>query len=303
MPTLYTQAEKNVKKTWLLMTTFLVLLIFLGWLFSYLLNNYAILIIAVIISLLINFSSYWYSDKIVLKMAKAKPIEKKDFPELFRIVENLSITAGLPTPKIFVMSEQQPNAFTTGRDASHAIIVVTQGLLDKLKRKELEGVIAHEISHIGNKDILLGTVIVILVGFIALLSNWFLRISFWGSARRRDNDSQFGTLIFFLGILAAILAPIAAQLIQLAISRKREFLADANGALLTRYPEGLAQALKKIAEDKTSLRNVNISTAHLYIESPFKSKQKKNWFVKLFMTHPPVEERIKALLSMNLQSK
>jgi heat shock protein HtpX len=299
MATLYTQAEANTRKTFLLIIGFCVLLIGFGWLFSYLLDSYVILVIAVILAIGQSFSSYWYSDKIVLSTVKAKPIKKEDNPELYRLVENLCITAGLPMPKIYILNEAQPNAFATGRDKDHAVVVVTQGLLDKLERAELEGVIAHELSHIGNKDILLGTVVVILVGIIATLSDSFLRISFWGGGRR-DSRDEGGALMMVLGIFAAILAPLAAVLIQLAISRKREFLADATGALLTRYPEGLARALEKIANDPAPLKVANNSTAHLFIASPFRGKQSKNWFTKLFSTHPPIEERVKALMEINV---
>ncbi len=296
MATLYAQADKNIRKTWLLITGFLIFIIGIGYLFSYLLDSYVILVIAVIISILMSSGSYWYSDKIVLSISHAQPIGKKDNPELYRLVENLSITAGLPLPKIYIIEESQPNAFATGRDANHAVIAITRGLLEKLDRVELEGVIAHELSHIGNKDMLLGTVIVILVGIIALISNWFLRISFWGgSGRRRSSRDSSGTILLIIGILAAILAPIAATLIKLAISRKREFLADATAALLTRYPEGLVRALEKISTDPHPLRVANNSTAHLYFSSPFKGKQSQNWLTKLFMTHPPIEKRIKAL--------
>jgi len=226
MATLYTQAESNTRKTWILLSGFFVFIIGLGYLFSYLLDNSFILIIAVIFSFLMSFGSYWYSDKIVLSLAKAKPIEKKDNPELYRIVENLSLTAGLPLPKIYIIEEMQPNAFATGRDAKHAVIAVTRGLLEKLDRVELEGVISHEISHIKNKDILLSTIVVVLVGIVALLSDFFLRISFWGG--RRDSRDSGGTLLVILGIIAAILAPLAATLLQLAISRKREFLTRRN---------------------------------------------------------------------------
>jgi heat shock protein HtpX len=299
MATLYTQADSNIRKTWLFLSFFLIFIIALGWLFSYLLESQVILWIAVIFSLLMNFASYWYSDKIVLLLTKAKSIEKKDNPELYRIVENLSITAGLPTPKIYILEEAQANAFATGRDPDHAIIAVTRGLLEKLDRLELEGVIAHELSHIGNRDILLSSMIVVLAGIVSLLSDYFLRITYWGGGRKRDKDS--GSSIFFLlGLIAAILAPIAATLIRLAISRKREFLADATGALLTRYPEGLARALEKISMDSNSLRVANNATSHLFISNPFKAKQSQNWLVKLFMTHPPVEERIKVLRKMKI---
>lgn len=282
------------------MLGFFIFIIAFGWFFSLVMNNNIILIIAVVLSIVMSFTSYWYSDKIVLKMANAKMIEKKDNPELYRIVENLCITAGLPLPKIFIMDEAQPNAFATGRDANHAVVAVTKGLLEKLNRVELEGVIAHELSHIGNKDMLLQTVIVVLVGVVAILSDFFLRISFWGGLGG-DNDSRGNTALFVLGIIAAILAPIAAMLMKMAISRKREFLADASGALLTRYPEGLASALEKISADTNSIKRANNSTAHLYISNPFKGKKKTSWFTKLFLTHPPAEQRIQALRGMKIE--
>jgi len=296
MATLYTQADSNIRKTWILLTLFLILVIGLGWFFSYLLDNSVFLIIAVFLSITQSVASFWYSDKIVLAITKAKEIQKKDNPELYRIIENLAITAGLPTPKIYIINEAQPNAFATGRDEKHAVVAVTRGLLEKLERTELEGVIAHELAHIGNKDMLLGTVIVVLVGVVALLSRMFLRISFHSGGRRK-RDSSAG-LIMVLGLIGAILAPIIATFIQLAISRKREFLADATGALLTRYPEGLARALEKISSNRTPLKTADSSTAHLYISSPFKEK---NWLTSLFATHPPVEKRLKALRGMKIE--
>ncbi len=298
MATIYTHAGSNIRKTWLLMTGFLILIIALGWLFGNIFESQMILLIAVGFSVLTSISSYWYSDKIVLATAKAKPIEKKDNPELCRLVENLCITAGLPLPKIYIIEEAQPNAFATGRDARHAVVAVTRGLLDKLEKTELEGVIAHELSHIGNKDMLLQTVVVIMAGVIAILSHFFLRISFFGGGR--SSKSSGGGLLILAGIAAAILAPIAASLIRLAISRKREFLADASGSLLTRYPEGLARALEKISVDPSPLKVANDTTSHLYIANPFRGKEKKSWFHKLFMTHPPMEERVKALRGMSI---
>lgn len=296
--TLYTQAESNIRKTWILMTGFLILIIAFGWLFSYLFGNQNILFFTVIFSVLTSLGSYWYSDKIVLALTGAKPIEKRDNPELYRLVENLCITAGLPLLKIYILEESQPNAFAAGRDKNHAIVAVTRGLLQNLERVELEGVVAHELSHIGNKDMLLQTIIVILAGTVALLANFFLRISFSGG-RRSSRDSG-GSVLAIVGILAAILAPIAATLIRLAISRKREFLADATAALLTRYPEGLARALEKISADPNPLKVANDATSHLYIASPFRGKEKTSWFHKLFSTHPPIGERIKALRGMTI---
>ena len=252
-----------------------------------------------IFSFVTSFGSYWYSDKLVLAMSHAMPVVHDQNPELYHIVENLCITAGLPVPKIYIIPEMQPNAFATGRDKNHAVVAVTQGLLARLNKTELEGVLAHELSHIGNKDILLSTIVVVLAGTIALLSNMFLRMSFFGGGRRRnDRDGEGGAILMVLSIVAAILAPIAATLIQLAISRKREFLADASGALLTRYPEGLASALEKISQDPTPMQTANTATSHLFIESPFKENQKQSWFVKLFSTHPPTEDRIRILRGM-----
>ena len=294
--TLYTQVSKNIRKTWLLITVFLVFIVGLGWLFGNVYDQPLILYFAVGFSFLTSFLSYWHSDKIVLALSHAKPIEKKDAPELYRIVENLCIAGGLPLPKIYVINDPAPNAFATGRDAKHAVVAVTSGLLEILERSELEGVIAHELSHIGNRDMLVSTVVVILVGTVAMMADLFLRMSFWGMRSRDSRDrGQLGAIMMVLGIVAVILAPIAATLIQLAVSRKREFLADASGALLTRYPEGLASALRKISAYPQSVRHASDATAHLYFASPFRSKEKKSWFHKLFLTHPPVEERIKAL--------
>jgi len=301
MATLYTQAESNIRKTWLYLFFFLLLIIAIGWLISYFLQSPAILYFAVILSILLNFFAYWHSDKIVLSLSKAKFIEKRDNPELYRLVENLCITAGLPLPRIYIIDSPQPNAFATGRDAKHAAVAVTRGLLEKLERTELEGVLAHELSHIGNRDILLQTIIVVLVGFVAILTNFFFRISFWGGTGGRDREGGQARLIMTLVALAlVILAPIVAQLIKLAISRKREYLADSSGALLTRYPEGLASALEKISQDPNSLKGASDATSHLYIASPFKGKEKTSWLHELYMTHPPIGERIKILRDMKI---
>ncbi|MEK7173032.1 MAG: M48 family metallopeptidase, partial [Patescibacteria group bacterium] len=233
---------------------------------------------------------------------RSQPIKEQDNRELFHVVENLCIAEGIPMPKIYIMPEAQPNAFATGRDYQHSVVVVTIGLLQKLNKSELEGVIAHELSHIKNKDMLLQTVVVVLAGIVAMLSDFFLRMSFYGGLRSSDNDnSKAGAIMLVLTLAAAILAPIAATLIQLAISRKREFLADASGALLTRYPEGLASALEKISADATPMRHASNSTAHLFIASPFKGKKGASWLIKIFMTHPPVEERLTALRGMDIK--
>ncbi|MDO8601121.1 MAG: M48 family metallopeptidase [bacterium] len=294
MPTIYTNAESNIRKTWMLISVFLVIIIGFGWIFSQVFQNPVILIYAVIFSLIINIASFWYSDKVVLAITRAKPIKKQDSPELYRLVENLCITAGLPSPPIYILEEAQPNAFATGRDKNHAVIAVTRGLLEKLDKAELEGVISHELSHIGNKDMLLMTMVVVLVGFISILSNIFTRSLF---GRRDDrNGGQAGLILAIVGIVLAILSPIVAMLIQMAISRKREFLADASGALLTRYPEGLASALEKIGADKNPMKTASASTSHLFIANPLKGQS----FLTLFSTHPPLEERIKALRGMEI---
>lgn len=299
--TLYTHKDENIRKTWLLFTMFLVVVIGIGWLFSYIYQSPGILYGVVIFAVLMNIFSYWFSDTIVLSMAHAQPIEKKDNPDLYNIVENLCITAGLPMPRIYIVDEAQPNAFATGRNPQHAVVAVTQGLLDRLNRSELEGVIAHELSHIGNRDMLLSTVIVVLVGFISILSDMFMRSAIWGSFTRRNDEREGGQaqmILFIIGIIISILAPLSAQLIQLAISRKREFLADASGALLTRYPEGLASALEKISGSATPMAVASSTTAHLWLDDPFKGPQRTNWLRKMFMTHPPAEERIAALRGM-----
>ncbi|MBI2633743.1 MAG: M48 family metallopeptidase, partial [Parcubacteria group bacterium] len=240
-----------------------------GWVFSQYYGSPSILLFAVIFSSVMAILSYWYSDKIVLAIAGAREVAKKsDYPALYRIVENLAIAAGLPMPRIYIIEEQAPNAFATGRNPEHAVVAVTGGLLERLNKNELEGVIAHELSHIGNRDMLLSTVVVVLVGFISLISDWFMRSLWWGG-RDRDDNRGSGVLMI-LALVAAILAPLIAMLMQLAISRRREFLADASGALLTRYPDGLASALEKISSDPTPMRHARPATAHLYFENPFK---------------------------------
>ncbi|MCX6813080.1 MAG: M48 family metallopeptidase [Candidatus Azambacteria bacterium] len=300
--TLYANRASNIRRTWLLFTVFFIVVIGIGWAFSRIYANPSILYFAVVFSVLMNVVAYWYSDKIVLKMARAVPVEHKAAPELYHIVENLSITAGLPIPEIYLIHEKQPNAFATGRNPKHAVVAVTEGLLEKLDRSELEGVLAHELSHVGNRDMLLSTVIVVLVGFISIISDMFLRSAFWGGLGKRDDreNGQAGAIFMIIGIVLAILAPIAAMLIQLAISRKREFLADVSGALLTRYPEGLASALEKISSDSTPMRVANNTTAHLWLDDPFKGQKKTSWLRKLFMTHPPIEERVKALRGLRI---
>ena len=299
MATIYSEADKNIRRTWILMLTFFFVVVGIAWAFSYALNNPAILYIAVAFSLVMNVGSFWYSDKLALATSGAKPAEGADFLELNRIVENLAITSGMEKPRVFIINDPAPNAFATGRDEKHAAVAVTTGLLSIMERSELEGVIAHELSHIKNKDTLVMTVVVVLLGFVTLLSDFFLRSMIYGRGGGNDNrDGRLQIIMIVAGIALAIFAPLVAQLIQFAVSRRREFLADASGALLTRYPEGLASALQKIGAHAQPMRRANHATAHLFIGNPFGAKARQG-FNRLFMTHPPTEERIRALLDKN----
>jgi len=291
MATIYTHQDSNIRRTWFLITLFLVLIISFGWVISQAYGDPIILYIIAGVASMISVVSYWFSDKIVIASMRAKKATQETHPELIRVVENLAITAGLPMPQVYIVPEAAPNAFATGRDPEHAVVAVTEGLLVLLERNELEGVIAHELAHIGNRDMLLGTVIVVLVGFITIISDMLL----WGG-RSSDNGKMA-----ILAIVGAIIAPVVAVLIQLAISRKREFLADASAVLLTRYPEGLASALTKISSSSTPMRHSSTATAHLWIASPAKShnaRKTRGRVAKFFMTHPPVEARVKALTEM-----
>ncbi|OGG54918.1 zinc metalloprotease HtpX [Candidatus Kaiserbacteria bacterium RIFCSPHIGHO2_02_FULL_49_11] len=293
MATLYQDRSHNVLKTWGLMVGFFLIVMLVGWAISYYYGNPSILYVAVVFSIFMNIGSYWFSDKIVLKMTHAKPASREEYFDLYTVTENLAITAGLPMPKLYVIQDPAPNAFATGRNEKHAVVAATTGLLERLDRAELEGVIAHELSHIKNKDMLVMTVAVVLAGFIAIVADIFLRMSMFGGDR---DNGKAGAVFAILAVVAIILAPIAAQLMQLAISRRREFLADASGALLTRYPEGLASALQKIHAHAAPMKNANHATAHLFIGNPFGAQAGK--FVnRLFSTHPPVEDRVKALLT------
>ena len=293
MATLYTQQGANIRKTWMLMSVFLIIVIGLGFVFARVYNNPTILYFFVIFSVGMNIVSYWYSDKIALSMAGAHPATREQYFDFYTIVENLAITAGLPMPKIFVIEDPSPNAFATGRDKEHAVVAVTTGLLSIMNKTELEGVVAHEMSHIGNRDMLVSTVAVVLVGFVSIVSDMMIRMTIFGG---RNNDREGGNGIFMIvGIVLSILAPIAATLIQLAISRKREYLADSSGALLTRYPEGLASALEKINQYGRPMKKQSTAIAHLYIANPQGSGAFAKKVGNLFSTHPPVEDRIKRL--------
>lgn len=293
---LYSAISSNKWKTWIIMIIFVVFITTIVYVMSKALGLSSIGMagMALVFAGLMSIGSYYYSDKLVISTSGAKLASKAQFPKYFRIVENLAIGAGLPTPKIYVINDPSPNAFATGRDPKHAVVCATTGLLDMMTEAELEGVIAHELSHIKNFDIRLMGVVAVLVGFVAILSDLFIRATFF-----RDSDDNRGNAIFLvIAIILAILSPIAAMLIQTAVSRKREYLADASGVLLTRYPEGLASALEKLKNDHTAPRSASNATAHLFIENPFDNKKVKNLFTGLFNTHPPLEERIKILRSM-----
>ncbi len=290
MATLYTEQEKNVRKTWLLVIGFLAVIIGLGWFFSYYFQSPGILVIAVIIAVGMNMIAYWNADRIALRSVRAIPADPQKYKDLHRMVENLSITAGIPKPRVYIIPDASPNAFATGRDAKHAAVAFTTGLLEILEPVELEGVVAHELAHIGNRDILLSTMVIVLVGFVALLSDMALRSVLFGGGDNRDR----GGAIAIIGLVLAILAPVAATLIQLAISRKREYLADATGALLTRYPEGLARALEKISSFNRPMARASDATAHLFIANPF-GAQENSFIHKMFRTHPPTGDRITRL--------
>ncbi len=297
MATLYTHKESNQRLTLLYITGFLLFVIGVGYVFAGAMHSSAVLYGAVLFSVVMSISSYWWSDKIVLSMSGAKLVAFEDNKELYRVIENLAITAGLPTPKIYTIEDTALNAFATGRNPKHGVICFTTGILQTLNRAELEGVAAHELSHIGNRDTLIATVVVILVGFVALVADWFRHWAWFGGNRDNDNKGQFQVILMIVAIVLSLLAPLATTLMQLAISRKREFLADASGALLTRYPEGLASALEKISGDKEPLEAANRATASLYIANPFKGVK----VAKYFMTHPPIEERIAALRGMEVK--
>lgn len=297
MASLYDYQSSNVRRTWVLFATFIFAISLLGWVFSQAYGDPSFFVFGMSFSVIYSLISYWFSANIALGLARAKPVKKEDYPELYNIVENLSISAGIPMPGVYLTSEGQINAFATGRNKENASVAVTEGALARLNRQELEGVLAHEMSHIGNRDILVSTVAAILAGIITLLADVFLRSAFWGGGRRRDSETN--EIFFIFAIVLSILAPIGTMLIQMAISRRREALADASGVLLIRYKEGLISALLKIGADQIPMSAARDSTAHLWIDNPFKGNQ-TSWWHKMFMTHPPIEERIKTLEAMNI---
>jgi heat shock protein HtpX len=299
---MYEQISRNKWKSAALVVFFMGFIFLLTWFFEYVTGwGKGGLILAVAVSMGIAAAGYYSSDKIVLAISKARPVTKEEYPYLYNVVEGLAIAAGLPTPRCYVIDDTAPNAFATGRNPQKAVICVTTGLLTKLDRVELEGVVAHEMSHIKNYDVRLQTVVVVMAGVVALLSDWMLRSFFWGGGRRRGGRERGGSggagaILIVVGLVLAFLSPLIATIIQLAVSRKREFLADASGAMLTRYPPGLASALRKLAADTEPLEAANKATAHLYIVNPLKNV--KGAVNKLFSTHPPIEERIAALEKM-----
>jgi heat shock protein HtpX len=301
--TIYTNISANKWRSVVTMTIFVAVVIALGYVFGVALRLWWLLPLAIVVAIAQSFSAYWWSDKVALAISGAHEVDKAAAPELFRIVENLSITAGLPMPRVYIIDDPSPNAFATGRDPQHSAVAVTSGLLAKLDKPELEGVIAHEFSHVGNYDIRLSSIIVVLVGFVVLMSDFFLRYTFWGGGGRRNNnngDGQVQMVLMLVGIVLALLSPLVAMLMQLAISRKRELLADADGALLTRNPNGLADALEKITMDPLSMRASNKATAHLFIASPLHdtSGKPKGFMAGLFDTHPDPALRIAKLREM-----
>lgn len=297
MSTLYTHQDSNIRKTWFLMAMFFVVVIAIGYSLNWYFGNPFIMYVAIAFALIMNIGSYWWSDKLVVKMTGAVPANSQEHRELINVVENLAITAGLPMPKVYVVNDPAPNAFATGRNPENAVVAATTGLLQILDRTELEGVMAHELAHVGNRDMLVSTVAVVLAGFVAIVADLLMRSMLWGGG---DRDSKSSAIFLVLAIAGIILAPIAAQLIQMAVSRKREYLADATGALLTRYPEGLASALEKISTHSRPMVRANNATAHLFIADPFGS-EKRTFGQKisgLFQTHPPAPERIRILREM-----
>lgn len=297
---IYSAISINIWKSYIILVLFIMFTGTVGYVIGQAMGDAVSFGVPIFIfSIIYSFISYFFSDKIVLATSGAKQIQKEDNPELFRTVENLSIGDGVPMPKVYIINDASPNAFATGRDPKHASVAVTTGILEKLNKAELEGVLAHELSHVKNFDTRLLAITAVMVGFISLLTDMFMRSLFWGNIRGNDDrDNKAQSIFLVIGIVLAIIAPIVATLIQLAVSRKREFLADASGALLTRYPDGLASALEKISANPKPLNSATSATAHLFIVNPFKGKGFSGWLTNAFSTHPPIEERIKILRSM-----
>ncbi len=295
MATFYSEKESNILKTWLYLTLMSLFVVGVGWGVSYYTGDFVFLWIALIFSVFSSFFSYFYSDKLVLRISNAKEIKKENAPEFYRVVENLTIAEGLPMPNLFIIEESQPNAFATGRNPKNSVVAVTRGLLEMMDRSELEAVVAHELSHIKNRDILLSTAVVVLALTVSFLSRIFLRSAIFG----RRGGKKGGIITLVVALIVAILAPLIATIMKLALSRRREYLADSSAAIMTRHPQALASALQKIGEYPRSLSTASDATAHLYIMNPFRGKEKKRWMHKLFSTHPPLEERIEKIKSID----
>lgn len=297
---MYNEIASNKRKSALLILVFLLVIIAVGWWAGYFFDTGpATVAFATLFAVMMSLASYYQGDKLALAVARARPVSREENPYVHRIVENLCIATGMPLPRIYEIPDGALNAFATGRDPAHASLALTTGIIEALEDEELEGVIAHELSHIKNYDIRLATVVIICVGIVTLVADWTLRSMFWGRQGRRGNGrGNAAAIMLIIGLVFAVLAPLFAKLIQLAVSRKREFLADASGALATRYPEGLARALEKIAASTTPLSSANRATAHLYLDDPFKKRSIMNRMGALFGTHPPLEERIKRLRAM-----
>ncbi|MBP9781368.1 M48 family metallopeptidase [Candidatus Woesebacteria bacterium] len=298
----YQLVAQNKRKSWLVIVGFTVFVGIAAWLMTYSFGyDLSLVGVALIFSGIISFGSYWFSDTVVLAVSKARPATREEFFDFYTVAENLSMSLQIPVPKLYVIDDTAMNAFATGRDPKHSAVVVTTGLLSRLDRGEIEGVVAHELAHVTNYDILLMSIVSILVGFIALLADWMIRISFLGGGKRRDSrdSGQIEMILGLVGFVLVLLSPLIANLIKLAISRKREFLADASGVAITKNPTGLISALSKISQDQEPLEAANKATAHLYISDPLKNqKGGVGWFANMFNTHPPVEERIQALQSI-----
>ena len=295
---MYDEISENKRNSWLLVIVVTLVLVALGYFAGeYWGSGYVGIGFAIVIALVSSLSAYYGGAGMILAMSRAKRIEKKDHPQLFNVVDELAIAGGLPMPAVYIIDDTAPNAFATGRGPEHASIAITTGLLDKLSRDELQGVMAHELSHVGNRDILFAMMVGIMVGSIVMVSDFFLRSVFWSrGGRKRQQKGNAGAIMLVIALLFAILAPFFAKLLQLAVSRQREYLADASAVKLTRYPEGLASALEKIAGDKEVLEVANRATQHLYIVNPIKPFEKRA--KGLFSTHPPLEERVQRIRSM-----
>lgn len=298
----YDLISKNKRQSWVVVGVFLAFISLSAYLITAGLGyGPDTIAIALILAGLSSFAGYYWSDQIVLSLSGARPATRDEFFDFYTVTENLCVAARMPMPKLYVIDDTAMNAFATGRDPQHAAVCATTGLLRRLSRGEIEGVVAHELSHVQNYDIRLMSVVSVLVGMIALLSDWLLRSSSWGGGKRRSDrdDNQIQVVLFIAGLILAFLSPVIAQLIQLAISRNREYLADASGAGMSKNPEGLARALEKISQDTEPLEAANKATAHLYISDPLKNTHGAiGWFAQLFATHPPVGDRIKQLRTM-----